>query len=255
MGSMFIICTDNMVSYYILQSGSSRNSSLHELVIRIQLQLIHLQIDLIIIWIPGSLMILEGSDGLSRGLWITPCKNGILSSAYIPKHFRAAPHGKDIFDWIVHISGCPDTPRWVNHMRPLHHKIIIGTCTFFTPPPHVARQVINAALSYWVEAPQRTSIFFLIPGILQHEWGRVNKYINVLGVFPSDTLPFFNTLHSTIYLNFLSLPNYIPAVTHRLDSTTEPTPDNWHVRQAEHVRGLFEPNFTPDETFTMSFCD
>ena len=82
---MFIIFTGSLVSYHILQSGSSTNPRLHELVIRIQLQLIHLRIELTIIWIPGSLMILEGSDGLSRGLWITPCKNGILSSAYSQK--------------------------------------------------------------------------------------------------------------------------------------------------------------------------
>ena len=175
-------------------------------------------------------MITEGSDGLSRGLWITPCRNGVLSSSYIPEIFRPAPHNTNVIKWIVNVSGSPRTPKWVNHLRRLHHKIAIGACIFFTPPPHVARQVINSALSYWVEAPQDTSMFFLIPAILQHEWGRVNKYIIVLGVFQPDELPFLDALHSTIPLILLSLPCYIPTVTHRLGSTFRPTQDNWHTR-------------------------
>ena len=188
-------------------------------------------------------MIAEGSDGLSRGLWISPCQHGTMSSVYLSGIFRSAPHDPVIIEWLVKVSGAHKTPKWVNHLRPLHHKLILGNSTLFTPPPHVARQVINAVLGYWVEDPRHTSAFFLIPGILQNEWGRVNKHMSNLGIFQPESLPFNLTLHSTIPLTLLSLPCFIPTVTHRLDSSPRPSYDNWHVKQADQVRGLLETNF------------
>ena len=188
-------------------------------------------------------MVYEGSEGLSQELWISPCQHGIMSSTYISSIFRSAPHGPDVVKWLIQVSGSSKTPKWVNHLRPLHHKVILGNYTFFTPPPQVARQVINTVLGYWVEDPQRTSSLFLIPSILQNEWGRVNKHMINLGVYQPDALPFNLTLHSTIPLTLLSLPCFIPTISHRLDSSSQPSYDKWHVRQAEQVRGLLESDF------------
>ena len=199
-GSSLVLFTDNLVSYYIMKSGSSKFPRLHELVLRIQLKLIQLDIQLLVIWIPGKLMILEGSDGLSRGLWISPCRGGTLSSEYVPSIFRPAPHNAQVAESIALVSGSHQVPKWVNHLRPLHHKIIVNKCTFFTPPPQVARQIMNDALSYWVEVPRTTSIFFLIPRVLQHEWGRVNRHMITVGIFDPVDLPFRNSLLSTMSL-------------------------------------------------------
>jgi hypothetical protein len=66
-GTLFYF-TDNLVSYYAVQNGSSSSPALHDLVRQIKklgcrVEMVH---------VPGLLMIEEGTDGLSRGHWISP---------------------------------------------------------------------------------------------------------------------------------------------------------------------------------------
>ncbi len=71
-GSTLFYFTDNMVSYYVVQNGSSANPALHELICRIKMWEVELGCRIEAIHVPGVAMIDQGTDGLSRGLWISP---------------------------------------------------------------------------------------------------------------------------------------------------------------------------------------
>ena len=215
--TLCFIFTDNRVSYWILSSGSSKVPKLHELVLEIVLITSHYRIHLEVIWVPGELMIEEGSDGLSRGIWISPCRNSLLSSGHVRAILRAAPHTPAVIRWVRETTNVTRDVHYVNCLRPLCHKKILGRTILVTPPPHVARQIMNSVLCYWVEAPCTTSVFFLLPSIYQHSWGRVNKYIDVIGTFHARDLPFCSLLFSNIPLTLLYLPPFIPSNTTRLD--------------------------------------
>ena len=62
--------TDNTVTYYIAASGSSSTPALYELISSIRILEIELDIHLMVIHIPGVVMIDQGTDGLSRGIWM-----------------------------------------------------------------------------------------------------------------------------------------------------------------------------------------
>ena len=68
-GKLVFYVTDNLVSYYIIHGGSSKSPSLHKIVEELQeeqeIQGCHLEA----VHAPGTLMIEQGTDGLSRGLW------------------------------------------------------------------------------------------------------------------------------------------------------------------------------------------
>jgi hypothetical protein len=64
--------TDNLVSYYIVNQGSSWSEALHALVMEIKAICETLSCVLEVVHVPGRLMIEQGTDGLSRGLWLAP---------------------------------------------------------------------------------------------------------------------------------------------------------------------------------------
>jgi hypothetical protein len=73
-GGTFFYFTDNSSVYYIIKGGSSKNSELHQLARNIKIMEIELQCRLEPVHVPGVLMIDEGTDGLSRGLWLAPAR-------------------------------------------------------------------------------------------------------------------------------------------------------------------------------------
>ena len=79
-GCTLFYFTDNSTTYWICSKGSSRNSSLHRLLEEIRALEVQLECHLVVIHVPGLIMIQEGTDGLSRGLWISPWHPTILTT-------------------------------------------------------------------------------------------------------------------------------------------------------------------------------
>ena len=87
-GTLVFAITENRVSYYILHSGNSKVMDLYFLAMRIVLLTTLYGITLIVIWVPGELMIEEGSEGLSRVLWISYSQTLFLSTENIAAMFN-----------------------------------------------------------------------------------------------------------------------------------------------------------------------
>lgn len=198
-------------------------------------------------------MIEEGTDGLSRGMWISPSRNVFLSRDFVTAIFNPAPHTPEVLDWVKSVADISGPIKHINHMRPLHFSKLIGKTTFFTPPSHITRQFMNAFLGYWVEAPTTTSAFFLIPNVYQHDWGRVSKHALSLGTFHPRDLPFSSLLSSCLPLTLISFQKFTPR-SNRLDAGSKHTHNNWHVRQADQVRGLSATNLEVDPAISVPFC-
>ena len=64
--------TDNLVTYYIVQGGSSTSPELHKLIREIKFLENKLMCQVEVIHVPGRLMIQQGADGLSRGIRVVP---------------------------------------------------------------------------------------------------------------------------------------------------------------------------------------
>jgi hypothetical protein len=69
-GTLFYF-TDNMVTYYIVNNGSARNPDLHQVVRDIKAMEIKLKCRVEVVHVPGKIMIVQGTDGLSRGVWVS----------------------------------------------------------------------------------------------------------------------------------------------------------------------------------------
>ena len=67
-GSSMFYFSDNSVTYYIASSGFKGKSPLHNLICNIRFLEIELRIILLVFYIPGIVMITQGTDSLSRGI-------------------------------------------------------------------------------------------------------------------------------------------------------------------------------------------
>lgn len=107
--------------------------------------------------------------------------------------------------------------------------------------PTVARQAFTTAALAWVESPLDSSHLFIVPRIMQRDFGRVNWHIIFLGQFDPKTVP-----HQAHPCRVPLLLFYLPPHRRCLESKPAPRLDlpsfpkmpAWVTRQVSHMRGL-----------------
>jgi hypothetical protein len=231
--------TDNMVSYYIAAGGCSSEPQLHLLIRQIKLLEFELDLDLRVIHVPGVVMILQGSDGLSRGVWMSrfhrlPNQLELTASVFNPLTFDADVVNSCLWrHYLSHISW-----RYQPWHQPWDTQQHLHRCTVWMPPPELARQAIYFALETWVEAPATTSALFFIPRTLAGSWRGLSRYIFELEILDPTSLP--NPPALPIPIVVLYLPPHTPVLCSppRLDASPLPANARWHRQQAAFMRGL-----------------
>ena len=224
--------TDNLVSYYIINGGSSRSPELHHLVQEIKEVCQHLGCRLEVVHVPGTLMILQGTDGLSRGVWLAPERRMSEINQLVFEPVFMSP---SLCEWAsALVSARPGKPQDYATIGSFRH--IQGCLTVWNPPPECARQVLGTYLRRWVQCFEDSEAVFLIPRILQKQWGHMSRYIREVGVFQSGLLPV--SCRFVSHLPFVVL--HIPVHSHslrprRMDQAPPAQPKGWHKRQAEEV--------------------
>jgi hypothetical protein len=240
-GTTLFYFTDNQVSYFVIQGGSSSSPELHKLVREIKLLEVKLGCRLESIHVPGDLMILVGPDDLSRGMWMSPERHTVTSILASQRVLEAIPFSPQLVAWALNQLGLDGTPY--HHMASLDDWIfanIHNGLSIWNPAPEVARQALRCFLDAWVEAPLTTSGLFMIPRVLQKEWAFISRHIHeALVIYPS-ALPSHSLYSSLIPLVLLYVPCYVRTLPlERMDESTDRTVyEKWHSQQAEHVRGL-----------------
>eukprot|EP00978_Attheya_sp_CCMP212_P036958 scaffold171148_cov41-Attheya_sp.AAC.1 len=77
-GSLMIYFTDNLVSYELLSKASSASPGLQELLREIKLLEVEMHCQVLANNVPGVAMIRQGTDRLSRGIWMAPFRDRLL---------------------------------------------------------------------------------------------------------------------------------------------------------------------------------
>jgi hypothetical protein len=241
-GTLFYF-TDNLVSYYVVHNGSSTSPALHELVRRIKLLEIELGCRVEPVHVPGKLMIIQGTDGLSRGMWISPDRLLRSSVEESRMTLEPVPFTPVLGVWALRQLGLSSATPYVHHSdkSDWSWKSIGGSTTIWTPSPEVGRQALAYFLDYWVENATETDAIFLIPRVLQRDWGYLSKHIHEIGTFSPCSLPWGCRYDSLIPFCLLYCPRYtrcLPPPVRLEPAAPACRFERWHQAQAEYVRGL-----------------
>jgi hypothetical protein len=103
-----------MVTYYIVHNGSSTSPSLHNLIRQIKILELRLKCRLEPIHVPGRLMILQGADGLSRGIWMSA--DHVLRASVEESHLTlgSTPFTHLLGAWALRQAGLSPTTTFVH---------------------------------------------------------------------------------------------------------------------------------------------
>ena len=182
-------------------------------------------------------MIEQGSDGLSRGLWFAPERRPTGINQLL---FNPVPYSQNLGRWALKQAGWPERP-WLHldFRTETSLERIQGRITIWTPPPECARQVLVGFLQKWVQTPMDSGALFLVPRILQLQWGRVCRYVQEIGVFQSNLLPQPYCFDSHLpFVLLMVAPHRHHLRPKRMERPPATKPARWHTNQAEEVRRL-----------------
>jgi hypothetical protein len=225
-----------------MQNGSSSSTELHKLVRAAKLLELELGCQIEVVHVPGRLMITQGTDGLSRGMWIAPERLFRSSLDESMLTLEAAPFSPAFGKWLLNLTG-------YHSKTPYHHHTGVSTWSWntifqklsiWTPSPELGRQSLGHFMDCWVERAHETLGIFVIPRILQRDWGNISRHIYEIGTFCPTELPPECCFCSLIPFCILHIPCFVRSLPpSRLEpAPSSDRPEGWHKRQADYVRGL-----------------
>jgi len=153
-GTTVFYFTDNMVTYFIVASGASRSPQLHSLILSIKLLEMELGITLVVVHVPGVVMIKQGTDGQSQGVWTTPLHAHLTQTA-----INAAIFAPMVFDYpwtqqflhLLFLESSVASWRYQPWESRWNVNELFDCLTVWCPPPEMARQAIVFELNAWME--------------------------------------------------------------------------------------------------------
>ena len=234
--------TDNSTVYHVTRSGSSTSPELHKLVQELKLLEIARGCRLDVIHVPGTTMIAQGTDGQSRGVWVSPLS--ATDRNITADLFRPAPPSTPLLEWaLAHIPNPQPMAayQWITDTSCWLASTLVHRHSIWTLHPTTARQGFLAAVFAWIESPMDSSHIFVVPRLLQRDFGRVNKHILFLGQF--DDVPLPSDFSPLVPFVLFYLPPHVRS-TKRLDDSSwldqgpQRSCPEWVRTQMEYLRGV-----------------
>ena len=168
-GSELWVFTDNFVFESCYSSGSASTKDLHELITRLRRMEMYGSLFIHVVWVAGTRMIMQGTDGLSRG----DCTSGVLTKgdflSYIPIGLSASKRSNNIREWWK--GALPgkawkvlDAEEW--YTVPFED---VNGCYIWFPPPSLAAMALELLCESHQVHPN-TSHVFIVPNLMTYEW-------------------------------------------------------------------------------------
>ena len=246
--------TDNLVTYYVVNGGSARSPTLQAQIYDIKSSELSLQCVLEVVHIPGTSIIAQGSDDLSRGMWISANRVYTSANVLIPEVFAGVKLQDDWLNFLRdQVPNFPTGPcrlgRWD---QSLDDVTLLDTLSLWAPPVEMAATLLSEYMTLWTERPETTSAVFLLPRVLQRRWQRISRFLQPLRPAPGsphkqDGFRFHDLsapISHRLPIIVLYLPSHVPSLP--IDRL-EPAPSSiswrkrlWYEQQKEHLYGVSE---------------
>jgi hypothetical protein len=240
-GATFFYFTDNLVTYYVVTGGSYTAPSLHELVEDIKMLEIELKIHLEVIHIPGTVIIIQSTDGLSHGVWGSILHDRSSQQLILGSIFAPVPYAPVLKQWIRSQVRCPPTAsiEYRDWAQSWDARRVLNCTTVWTPPPEMAARLIFFLLLTYTEKPLTTAAFILIPHVLKKRWSRMSQFITEIGEYTRAEILMICHSPLTIPICLLHIPPHQRVVPDpRMDSPTVSALRLFHRKFETTMRGL-----------------
>ena len=237
-GTTLFYFTDNSTTYWVMKSGSSRSPELHKLVEETLLLAMSMAVYLQVVHVPGRIMIDQGTDGLSRGVWASPLHDLWDPTLMNQAVFAPLPVDMNLAEHYARQAGSTEVPRLHLWDRPWG-SVIFDHLSVWFPPPELARTCLIGILEAWVERPHTTSALVFVPRVLAGSWMGLCRFIQEIDVIYPHLTPIPCPPLLSIPIVVLYLPPHSRMLpSSRIDPPPFPRGRAAHVKEATYVRGL-----------------
>ena len=233
--------TDNSVTYYVTSSGASPSPGLHALVEEIQLLSLRLGCQLEVVHVPGVVMIDQGTDGLSRGIWLSTLHPERDQAELTAAVFAPLPVDMKLAAEYMQLHSLPG-PAMLHHWLHPRGPHLFHHLSVWFPPPELARQCLIGILETWIEQPWTTSALLFIPRTLSRCWMGLSRHLLVLDtIYPQrSAMRQPPLLPIPVLVLYLAPHTPLPPPLRRMDAPPKPAGFRRHEREATRVRALHE---------------
>lgn len=224
-GTELWVFTDNSVAEFSFTKGTSSDKLLHELIVRIRRLEMQGAIFPRFVWIAGTRMIAQGTDGLSRGDLTTGVMGGDEFLSHLPLNLsvltRAPEFKHEIGDWFLDDSQermiWLDESGWFEEAFGDPNGIYV-----WTPSPALATVAVEQLCEVNHVHPG-TSHIFICPALLTGGWRRpLRKQSDALLTLPANSSCWNCDQHEPIVVSLTC-----PLLPHR----------PWRVKRTDWIDG------------------
>ena len=184
-GSELFVFTDNFVAEQAFHNGSSKSKKLYALVQRVwKLEMNH-SLFVHLVWVAGTRMFGQGTDGASRG----DMSNGVLTGdsmlKHVPMHLGAFERSPEQINWLSDSLPAKRQKEWSVLAPEDWFNKVWDTQLIWATPPAIAGAVVEQLC----EAKQHTnpdhSHIFICPALMTASWRKqLSKLADVLVTVP-----------------------------------------------------------------------
>jgi hypothetical protein len=239
-GTAVFYFADNSTTYWIAASGSSASPGLHALIEEIRLLELELECSLQVIHVPGLIMIDQGTDGLSRGIWMSALQGLQDSDRLTQAIFEPLCFDKQLVDSCVGSYRLASECVHCDWNSVWDARVCFDRLSVWFPPPEIARQVLIFMLETWAERPMTSSSLFFIPRTVPAFWSGLSRHLVELPTIYPHLTPLRYQPLLPIPIVALCLPPHQRSLStkDRLARPAVPANAFWHRQQAALLRGL-----------------
>lgn len=198
-GAEVFAFTDNQVTERAFYRGTSSSPELFELVLRLRLLEVTYSLFLHIVWVAGTRMIAQGTDGFSRG----DLENGVAVGApmlkFVPLYLCPFGQSPTLESWLR--ETLPRSDDWLT-LDPIGwFELGHGAGHFiWNVPAAAARTALDQLCEAKLARPQ-SSHLFVVPTVLTPEWRkRLGRIADAVVTVPAaaDTLIWPSSCHEPL---------------------------------------------------------
>jgi hypothetical protein len=239
-GTAVFYFADNSTTYWIAASGSSASPGLHALIEEIRLLELELECSLQVIHVPGLIMIDQGTDGLSRGIWMSALQGLQDSDRLTQAMFEPLCFDEQLVDSCVGSYRLASEHVHCDWNSVWDARVCFDRLSVWFPPPEIARQVLIFMLETWAERPMTSSSLFFIPRTVPAFWSGLSRHLVELPTIYPHLTPLRYQPLLPIPIVALCLPPHQRSLStkDRLARPAVPANAFWHRQQAALLRGL-----------------
>lgn len=187
-GAELFLFTDNSTTESAYHNGTSSSPLLFDLVLRLRILELKFGVRLHVIHVPGTRMIAQGTDGISRGNQMEGVMSGSDMLNFIPLNLGAIQRNPNLIFWFRFWLDCPNlTPLsisdWLKKGQGLSNETLLNTdnmpipkpsnqgVLLWAPPPAIADIAIEFIRTSIHRRPSNIHVF-VCPKIMTYKWRR-----------------------------------------------------------------------------------